>query len=193
MIIRCNTLKEFLEFSEEHRAKITWLNLRGKDIDNDSAIELSRSLEKNSAITVFGLEYSNKDIDPKLNVFLEELIDRNDLIQKIVLDSLKEIAKGKEVVDIDITKIPYIQHAECIINHIINPLDMYLKNDRFFKEKLQYYSLDSEVLDDLCKSLYTSNNSGGGEMAMAEIEQEAEQRNEEYEVSASGEAADFGS
>ncbi|MDG1437024.1 MAG: hypothetical protein P8P83_04545 [Rickettsiaceae bacterium] len=127
---------------------LTSLNLRCKNIGTEGAEALAEALKINNTLTEL-LLYNNKIDDEELEVHLKELIDRNKLIKDAVLYSLKKIAANDDVVDIDITKIPNIQHIDSIKNPIINPLDRYLDNEELFKEKLQESSLglNIEILD----------------------------------------------
>ncbi|MDG1436419.1 MAG: hypothetical protein P8P83_01350 [Rickettsiaceae bacterium] len=123
------------------------LHLEGKDLGAEGAKAIAEVLKTNTTLTMFGIE--NNNIGAELKGHIKELVERNELIQKAVLDSLKTIAAGNDVVDIDIREIENIKHIESIKNPIINPLDRYAENKVYFKLKLQQHDLSSyiEILD----------------------------------------------
>ena len=88
------------------------------------------------------------NIDYGITKHLIELLDRNKLIEDAVLDSLKQIAEGDHVKDIDIRKIGNIKHTKFLTEHIINPLERYAENKAYFKQKLQQHNLDIKTLEE---------------------------------------------
>ncbi|MDG1436916.1 MAG: hypothetical protein P8P83_03975 [Rickettsiaceae bacterium] len=124
---------------------LTCLTLVHSSIGSSGALALAEALKTNS--TLISLSTAFSDIEESGVNQLGELTDRNRLIQKAVLDNLTKIAAGNDVTDVDIRDITNINHIEFLTDYIINPLDRYLENEKFFKKKLQESGLDIEILE----------------------------------------------